>query len=87
MMASEIGRDERIRTSDPHTPSVMRYQAALRPDLQCGIADRGRGYMVVERPWQALCQAYFSALDLAASLSHLRSSIERTSQPDTVAVY
>ena len=22
-----------IRTSDPHTPSVMRYQAALRPDL------------------------------------------------------
>src|SRR5690606_4503483 len=30
--AEEIGRDERIRTSDPHTPSVMRYQAALRPD-------------------------------------------------------
>ena len=28
----KIGRDERIRTSDPHTPSVMRYQAALRPD-------------------------------------------------------
>ena len=27
-----IGRDERIRTSDPHTPSVMRYQAALRPE-------------------------------------------------------
>ncbi len=26
------GRDERIRTSDPHTPSVMRYQAALRPE-------------------------------------------------------
>ncbi len=38
MMRDEIcyngifGRDERIRTSDPHTPSVMRYQAALRPD-------------------------------------------------------
>ena len=30
--AEEFGRDERIRTSDPHTPSVMRYQAALRPD-------------------------------------------------------
>ena len=28
----KFGRDERIRTSDPHTPSVMRYQAALRPD-------------------------------------------------------
>jgi hypothetical protein len=27
-----IGRDDRIRTYDPHTPSVMRYQAALRPD-------------------------------------------------------
>ena len=26
------GRDERIRTSDPHTPSVVRYQAALHPD-------------------------------------------------------
>jgi hypothetical protein len=27
------GRGDWIRTSDPHTPSVMRYQAALRPDL------------------------------------------------------
>ena len=26
------GRGDRIRTCDPHTPSVMRYQAALRPD-------------------------------------------------------
>ena len=32
MQRKKIGRDERIRTSDPHTPSVMRYQAALRPD-------------------------------------------------------
>ena len=31
----KIGRDDRIRTYDPHTPSVMRYQAALRPDRQC----------------------------------------------------
>ena len=29
-----FGRDDRIRTCDPHTPSVMRYQAALRPDRQ-----------------------------------------------------
>ena len=28
----KTGRDDRIRTCDPHTPSVMRYQAALRPD-------------------------------------------------------
>ena len=27
------GRGDWIRTSDLHTPSVMRYQAALRPDL------------------------------------------------------
>jgi len=26
------GRGERIRTSDPHNPIVVRYQAALRPD-------------------------------------------------------
>ena len=25
------GRDDWIRTSDPHTPSVVRYQTALRP--------------------------------------------------------
>src|SRR6185503_3570680 len=29
----ETGRGDWIRTSDLHTPSVMRYQAALRPDL------------------------------------------------------
>ena len=34
LVSQEIstGRDDRIRTCDPHTPSVMRYQAALRPD-------------------------------------------------------
>jgi hypothetical protein len=33
----KAGRGDWIRTSDPHTPSVMRYQAALRPDQGCGI--------------------------------------------------
>ena len=28
----EIGRGERIRTSDPIVPNDVRYQAALRPD-------------------------------------------------------
>jgi hypothetical protein len=28
-----IGRDDWIRTSDPLTPSQVRYQAALHPDL------------------------------------------------------
>jgi uncharacterized protein YcaQ len=31
------GRGDRIRTCDPHTPSVMRYQAALRPDQGCAL--------------------------------------------------
>ena len=44
----KTGRDERIRTSDPHTPSVMRYQAALRPD-------RGCAYMEVDGAWQVVC--------------------------------
>ena len=30
------GRGERIRTSDPHNPIVVRYQAALRPDRILG---------------------------------------------------
>jgi hypothetical protein len=32
-----IGRDERIRTSDPFTPSEVRYQTALRPDRYDGL--------------------------------------------------
>ena len=31
MIEISTGRDDWIRTSDPHTPSVMRYQTALRP--------------------------------------------------------
>ena len=37
-IAPVAGRGDWIRTSDPHTPSVMRYQAALRPDR--GLASR-----------------------------------------------
>ena len=33
MDISENGRGGQIRTDDPHTPSVVRYQTALRPDL------------------------------------------------------
>src|ERR1700712_2971849 len=37
------GRGDRIRTCDPHTPSVMRYQAALHPDQGCALyADAAR---------------------------------------------
>ena len=42
----EIGRSERIRTSDPLLPKQVRYQAALR-------SDRGRGVKRFYRAWQA----------------------------------
>ena len=32
------GRDDWIRTSDPHTPSMVRYQTALRPEASGGGA-------------------------------------------------
>ena len=44
------GRDERIRTSDPHTPSVMRYQAALRPETS-GAAPIGAALQAGKRVW------------------------------------
>ena len=41
-LCQKIGRGERIRTSDPHNPIVVRYQAALRPDrLHCNAHDPG----------------------------------------------
>ena len=51
-----VGRDERIRTSDPHTPSVMRYQAALRPDRDLRRRHMGAGsgaYRQGGARWQA----------------------------------
>ncbi len=38
MIEISTGRDDWIRTSDPHTPSVMRYQTALRPETSGGAA-------------------------------------------------
>ncbi len=34
------GRGEKIRTSDPHNPIVVRYQAALRPDRAANVTLR-----------------------------------------------
>jgi hypothetical protein len=36
----KAGRGDWIRTSDLHTPSVMRYQAALRPDWLAHLGSR-----------------------------------------------
>ena len=47
------GRSGGIRTHDPHTPSVVRYQAALRSDYFVGAAimclGRARGHRQVHR--------------------------------------
>ena len=32
-LCTQIGRGERIRTSDPLVPNQVRYQTALRPEL------------------------------------------------------
>ena len=40
--AWKIGRGERIRTSDPHNPIVVRYQAALRPDRCAEVPETHR---------------------------------------------
>ena len=37
----EIGRSERIRTSDPLLPKQVRYQAALRSDRERGLQGGG----------------------------------------------
>jgi hypothetical protein len=33
----DIGRDDWIRTSDPLTPSQVRYQAALHPEIAVSV--------------------------------------------------
>ena len=43
MIGVDAGRGDRIRTCDPHTPSVMRYQAALRPDRSEPRTLKGHG--------------------------------------------
>ena len=40
----KTGRGERIRTSDPHNPIVVRYQAAPRP-ARARILTQARGYL------------------------------------------
>jgi hypothetical protein len=44
----KVGRDGGIRTHDPLTPSQVRYQAALHPELLSRPAEAGH-YMVVVR--------------------------------------
>ena len=45
--AGFICRDDWIRTSDPYVPNVVRYRAALHPDL---VPRRGRGYIPILCP-------------------------------------
>lgn len=57
------GRYERIRTSDPFTPSEVRYQAALRTDV-------GRIIMI---PGQKAMQYWLTAAILASYHRHNQS--------------
>src|SRR3546814_8916784 len=66
------GRDDRIRTCDPHTPSVMRYQAALRPETS-----GGRPYKARVRRWQAPIVPIHAARSIAKGL---HGSEEHTSE-------
>mgnify|MGYP002065158006 CR=1 FL=1 len=75
-MGKSTGRDDWIRTSDPHTPSMVRYQAALHPETS-----GGRPYRAAHSHWQAAisgveCGPQFAALQLrpacnAANRAHL----------------
>lgn len=44
----EIGRSERIRTSDPLIPNQVRYQAALRSDIHLD-AEFPREFVVLKQ--------------------------------------
>ena len=65
MMRDEIGyngifgRDERIRTSDPHTPSVMRYQAALRPDRPFRAGEAPSAALLAMQAAMGICRCFF----------------------------
>src|SRR5690606_17520865 len=49
-----IGRDDWIRTSDPLTPSQVRYQAALHPDADGAAGALRRNSLVTDGAGDAL---------------------------------
>ena len=55
------GRGEKIRTSDPQHPMLVRYQAALRPDEQ-------RGGLWSNQPLMSRDYLHFSPIDDALGL-------------------
>ena len=54
------GRSDRIRTCDPQTPSLMRYQAALRSVAGTGV---GRDYSGAGRRTQRVPATFFALVD------------------------
>ena len=42
------GRNERIRTSDPYNPIVVRYQAAPRSEIICVFYHKEWGFKAVK---------------------------------------
>ena len=47
-----FGRDDRIWTCDHHTPSVVRYQTALRPDYWFADCRNGANHTLREVTWK-----------------------------------
>ena len=59
------GRGDRIRTCDPHTPSVMRYQAALRPDRDARPYAGRAGYASRDQISLRQCCPSQASIDMA----------------------
>ena len=71
----KIGRGEKIRTSDPHTPSVVRYQAAPRPDRGRNDTCRGvvwKGEVLAAQDLKDLFKFRAYLLDNLLTLGHIR---------------
>ena len=66
-LCQKIGRGERIRTSDPHNPIVVRYQTALRPDRTQRADAAAKCTRTDSHGRNDTCQkGFWKGLDLAA---------------------
>ena len=68
------GRGERIRTSDPHNPIVVRYQAALRPDRVFFCAQERR-VVLAAQDVKKLLEFHAYLLDDLLTLGYIRLRI------------
>ena len=76
---TKSGRDDRIRTCDPLTPSQVRYQAALHPELSVGPAKAGHYIYAEARLLRLAGRAGFlaAATRFDATAAFDRAAIDR----------